>query len=172
MRSPPTSEIPRSTPTVCSTVSPEVSADYLPVLDPVHNTTTHVKVPVRDPNTPLRPGEAMLQPSPYWGDEAIWDSQANVHNPMFDEKGRVWFTSDNSRPVDNPAYCKEGSSHPSAKLFPLATQRPATGHVRSQEHKSSRSSTRVSARTTCSSPRMPTTRCGPAAVEAAEWSAG
>ena len=41
-----------------------------------------------------------------------------MHNPMFDEKGRVWFTSV-IRPPDNPAYCKEGSSHPSAKLFPL-----------------------------------------------------
>ena len=41
-----------------------------------------------------------------------------MHNPMFDEKGRVWFTSV-IRPPDNPAFCKEGSSHPSAKLFPL-----------------------------------------------------
>src|SRR5207248_4675262 len=37
---------------------------------------------------------------------------------MFDEKGRVWFTSV-IRPPENPAFCKEGSSHPSAKLFPL-----------------------------------------------------
>ena len=34
-----------------------------------------------------------MAPSPYWGDEAIWDSQTSTHNPMFDEKGRVWFTS-------------------------------------------------------------------------------
>ena len=39
---------------------------------------------------------------------------------MFDDKGRVWFTS-KIRPNDNPAYCKEGSSLPSAKLFPLNT---------------------------------------------------
>ena len=41
-----------------------------------------------------------------------------MHNPMFDEKGRVWFTSV-IRPPENPAFCKEGSDHPSAKLFPL-----------------------------------------------------
>jgi hypothetical protein len=60
----------------------------------------------------------MLKPSPYWGDEVIWTSKNNVHNPMFDEKGRVWITSA-VRPSANPDFCKEGSSHPSAKLFPL-----------------------------------------------------
>jgi hypothetical protein len=96
--------------------APELSTDNIPVLDPVHHTISHVKMTVRDPKTPA-PGKP-LQPSPYWGDEAIWDSQANMHNPMFDEKGRVWFTSV-IRPPDNPAYCKEGSNHPSAKLFPV-----------------------------------------------------
>ena len=61
----------------------------------------------------------MPQPSPYWGSEAIWTSKNNVHNPMFDERGRVWITSA-VRPAANPAYCREGSSHPSAKLFPIA----------------------------------------------------
>jgi hypothetical protein len=59
----------------------------------------------------------MPQPSPYWGDEAIWNSKTNVHNPMFDEKGRVWITAA-VRPPDNPDFCKEGSDHPSAKAFP------------------------------------------------------
>jgi hypothetical protein len=96
----------------------ELSADYLPVLDPVHNTITQVKLTVRDPNTPRTPA-TMPQPSPYWGEEAIWTSRNNVHNPMFDEKGRVWITSA-VRPAANPEFCKEGSSHPSAKLYPLA----------------------------------------------------
>lgn len=87
------------------------------MLDPLRHTATQVKMPVRDPKTPAP--DAPLRPSPYWGDEAIWDSQANMHNPMFDEKGRVWFTSV-IRPPENPAYCKEGSNHPSAKLFPLS----------------------------------------------------
>jgi hypothetical protein len=60
----------------------------------------------------------MPQPSPYWGDEVMWTSKNNVHNPMFDEKGRVWITSA-VRPSANPDFCKEGSSHPSAKLFPV-----------------------------------------------------
>src|SRR5690606_30832719 len=94
----------------------EASADYLPVLDPVNHSTSQVPLTVRDPNTePADPH--MPQPSPYWGDEPIWNSKANVHNPMLDDRGRVWITAA-VRPPDNPDYCKEGSDHPSAKLFP------------------------------------------------------
>ena len=96
--------------------SPEESRDYLPVLDPVRNTISQVKVLYRDPNTPGQPKP--LRSSAVWGDEAIWDSHTTVHNPMFDERGRVWFTA-RIRPSDNPAFCKEGSSHPSAKLTPV-----------------------------------------------------
>jgi hypothetical protein len=96
----------------------ELSADYLPVLDPEEHTISQVKLTVRDANTPPTT-PLMVQPSPYWGSEPIWTSKNNVHNPMLDEKGRVWLTSA-VRPADNPAYCKEGSDHPSAKLFPIA----------------------------------------------------
>jgi hypothetical protein len=72
---------------------------------------------VRDPNTPPT-SPLMVQPSPYWGSEPIWTSKNNVHNPMFDHRGRVWITSA-VRPPDNPDFCKAGSSHPSAKLFPI-----------------------------------------------------
>ena len=74
----------------------------------------------------------MPQPSPYWGDEAIWTSRNNVHNPMFDDKGRVWITSA-VRPPDNPAFCKAGSTHPSAKLFPLSHRRPSSRRLRSED---------------------------------------
>jgi len=96
--------------------SPEESRDYLPVLDPVHNTISQLKVPYRDPNTPGQPKP--VQPSTFWDDESIWDSHTTVHNPMFDEKGRLWYTS-RIRPAANPAYCKEGSSLISAKLTPV-----------------------------------------------------
>jgi hypothetical protein len=96
--------------------SPEESRDYLPVLDPVHNTISQVKVPYRDPNTPGQPKP--LQASAVWGDEAIWDSHTTVHNPMFDERGRLWFTS-RIRAREDPAYCKAGSSLESAKLTPV-----------------------------------------------------
>jgi hypothetical protein len=97
----------------------EASADYLPVLDPKTNTVSRVPVTLRDPTIPPATPQQVMGPSPYWGTEAIWTSKANVHNPMFDETGRVWITSRVRAPNANPAFCKAGSSHPSAKLFPL-----------------------------------------------------
>jgi hypothetical protein len=96
----------------------ELSHDYLPVLDPVKHAKSQVQLTVRDPNTPPT-SPKMPAPSPYWGSEVIWNSRNNVHNPMFDELGRMWITSA-VRPPENPDYCKEGSTHPSAKLFPIS----------------------------------------------------
>jgi hypothetical protein len=96
----------------------ELSADYLPVLDPVHNTVSRVPLTVRDTTMQPATGPRAGAPSAYWGEENVWSSKANVHNAMLDEKGRVWITSA-IRPADNPAFCKAGSSHPSAKLFPV-----------------------------------------------------
>jgi hypothetical protein len=99
--------------------SPEYSTDFIPILDPVTNTAAEVKIPVRDPKTPTSKDDPMA-PSPYWGADPIWDSQTNSHNPMMDQKGRAWFTSQ-VRPAENPAFCQAGSDHPSAKLFPTKT---------------------------------------------------
>jgi hypothetical protein len=95
----------------------EASADYLPVLDPMRHEATRVPLTVRDSATPPT-NPRMPAPSPYWGDEVIWTSRNNVHNPMFDQRERVWITSA-VRPPDNPAFCRAGSEHPSAKLLPL-----------------------------------------------------
>jgi hypothetical protein len=96
----------------------EASADYLPVLDPKTNTVGRIPVTLRDSSAGPVPPQQVAVPSPYWGTEPIWNSRANVHNPMLDEQGRVWITS-RVRPPPNPDFCKEGSSHPSARLFPL-----------------------------------------------------
>jgi hypothetical protein len=104
--------------------SPEYSTDNMPILDPKTNQVSFFKMPVRDPEMPesLGPGHAgavkPLQPSPYFGDQKIWDTRANNHNSMFDKKGRLWLAA-TVRGMDNPAWCKKGSDHPSAKVFPL-----------------------------------------------------
>lgn len=95
--------------------SPEESRDYLPVLDPVHNSLSRVTIPYRDADTPGQPKP--LQPSPIWGDEAIWDSHTTVHNPMFDATGRLWYTS-RIRGANNPDFCKAGSSLVRRSLLP------------------------------------------------------
>ena len=112
----------------------EESTDLFPVLDPVNHRATHVKMPVRDPATPSSKQNPML-PSPFWGDERIWDSQTSMHNPMLDETARVWFTSRVGAPA-NPDFCKQGSEHPSAKLTPIESSNrhlsmydPKTGKI-------------------------------------------
>src|SRR5437773_3465302 len=112
----------------------EESTDLFPVLDPVGHKATQVKMLVRDPNTPSSK-QNPLTPSPYWGPDPIWDSQTSMHNPMFDERGRVWFTSRVGAP-SNPDFCKKGSEHPSAKLFAveqsnrhLSMYDPKTGKI-------------------------------------------
>ena len=98
----------------------ENSTDNLPEFIPAKDEATQVKIPVRDPKTPSTKDDPMLAPSPYNGPDPIWDSQAVVHNPMYDEQGNVWFTA-RIRPNDNPDFCKKGSDLESAKLFPLNT---------------------------------------------------
>ena len=97
--------------------APEESSDFVPILDPVRNAAAQIRMPVRDPDTPSSK-DNLRGPSPYWGDVPIWDSQTSIHNPMFDEKGRVWFTSRVGAHA-NPAFCKKGSDQASARLFPL-----------------------------------------------------
>jgi hypothetical protein len=114
--------------------APELSTDEFPVLDPVANTATSFHAPVRDEDTPSTVETPPTAPSPYWGEEAIWDSKANAHNPMLDGEGRVWYTAVVRSPANPPAFCGEGSDHPSAQLFPntrsgrqLSMHDPETG---------------------------------------------
>jgi len=99
--------------------STEESTDMVPVLDPNKNAVSQIQHPFRDPKTPssldLPHGH-----SPYWGDAPIWDGHTSIHNPIIDEKARVWFTA-RIRPSANPDFCKTGSDHPSAKVVPLET---------------------------------------------------
>ncbi|HEY5218085.1 MAG TPA: carboxypeptidase-like regulatory domain-containing protein, partial [Pseudolabrys sp.] len=109
--------------------SAEYSTDTIPILDPKTNKVTSFKLPVRD--TAMAPSlgppfhiSAMPEPnapSAYWGEEVIWDSKANNHNSMFDKEGRLWLAA-NVRGPDNPDFCKKGSEHPSAKVFPIDKQ--------------------------------------------------
>jgi hypothetical protein len=97
--------------------SPEESTDNVPVLDPVRHVASVIRHPYRDPKTPSST-DLPRGNSAYWGMEPIWDGRTSIHNPMMDEKGRVWFTA-RIRPAANPDYCKAGGDHPSAKVAPL-----------------------------------------------------
>ena len=91
------------------------SSDILAVLDPRENKTTEIKIPssgpVLDANTPL---------SPVWGNEKIWQRQADPRSVAMDAKGRVWVTARTRAPQQQPAFCKDGSTNKFAKYFPMA----------------------------------------------------
>jgi hypothetical protein len=96
----------------------------MPILDPKTHKVTTFRMPVADPAMPesLGPGHAAtvkpMGPSAYWGEEKLWDTRANNHNAMLDKQGRVWMAA-TVRGRQNPAFCRKGSDHPSAKAFPL-----------------------------------------------------
>jgi hypothetical protein len=101
----------------------EDSTDLVPVLDPVTHTTSQIRLTTRSAVKPRsmfisQHQDFLNQPSPYWGDRSFWGSHTTPHNPMFDHKGRVWFTS-RIREAETPAFCRKGSDHPSAKLYPI-----------------------------------------------------
>ena len=97
----------------------ELSSDFMSVVDPVRNTKAEIPVPVRDADTPYASPQDMSDPSPYWGNEPIWTSKANVHSLMMDGEGRIWTAAVVRAPGNEPAFCKKGSDNPSAKMFPL-----------------------------------------------------
>ena len=96
----------------------EASADYIAVVDPRRNTSSQVRLPVRDPKTPSEAQTPPAQPSPYWGEEVLWTSQANAHSFAMDRQGRVWIAA-RIRPSQTSAFCQQGSNHSSATAFPI-----------------------------------------------------
>ena len=97
--------------------SPELSTDWVPVLDPASNSVDAILMP-SDPAMPTTQDDPIFAPSPYWGADPIWDSRTHNHNPMMDERGRVWFAA-RAKTNANPDFCREGSDHPSAQLMPM-----------------------------------------------------
>jgi hypothetical protein len=95
----------------------EDGSDFMTVLDPVKNSFSQIAIPVT-PGTPMAEPEKVNMPSPYWGDEAVATSHATAHSLMMDSQGRVW-TAAATRDRDNPAFCKKGSTNPSAMILPL-----------------------------------------------------
>jgi hypothetical protein len=95
----------------------EASVDYLTVLDPKSGRTNRLELQLKDPKTPPVPA-FMPKPSVAWGDEATWTSRTSAHSFAMDGKGRVW-TAQKIRQNTTPSFCQQGSSHPSAKAFPI-----------------------------------------------------
>jgi hypothetical protein len=92
-----------------------VSAGHgtLVILDPNTSETSEIEIPTRQPRAevpsrfpPPNP------PSLWWGAERLWNTPAyntsDPHNPMLDNKGRVWLTS--KIRAAEPAWCSDPSN--------------------------------------------------------------
>ena len=96
-------------------------AGTLEVENPLTNESSHIDIPTRVDQKEIAPYLMSLEvgfPSPYFGEQVLWTATNSPHNPMMDEKGRVWVTS-SIRSKADPAYCKEGSNNIFAKYDPL-----------------------------------------------------
>ena len=98
-------------------------AGAISVVDPVENVARDVVIPTRD-DAKAMPGRfpnLQLKPSNFWGDELLFGQgveKADPHNPMMDNKGRLWLTSA-VRDRVNPDYCKNAAQNKYAAYFPL-----------------------------------------------------
>ena len=91
-------------------------------LDPNTNSVRSIEIPVLDnPENPAvsRFAQRFPVPSPFYGDEALWNMPGDPHNPMFDDKGRVWMTT-KVRGNTLPEWCQEGSSNKFAQYYPTS----------------------------------------------------
>ena len=101
----------------------ELGSDDVPVLDPVGNTKSYVPAQVRDADTPSALlANPVIEPSPYFGKEALWNSRFNAHTPTMDAQGRIYFAAQMRSPKKVPDYCGKNSPLRSAQLYPLETK--------------------------------------------------
>ena len=90
------------------------TSDILAVLDPRTNSSTEIRIPSNGPVL-----DAATPRSPTWGDEKIWQRQADPRSVAMDGKGRVWVAARTRAPQQQPAFCTDGAANRFAKYFPM-----------------------------------------------------
>jgi hypothetical protein len=98
----------------------EASADYMPVLDPKTHTVSRVPVTVRDPNTPAARRSRSRAPRRTGGRGDLDQPGERAQPDVRREGARLDHLQGAS--AGQPGLLQGGSSHPSAKLFPLNTR--------------------------------------------------
>ena len=93
----------------------------LTMLDPATHIVREIVIPTRQDASEVQgrfPPPAGA--SPFYGNFYHWGAEqpSDPHNPMPDAQGRIWLTSAIRSPA-NPAWCREGSSNPFARYFPI-----------------------------------------------------
>src|SRR5690606_36443694 len=105
----------------------DIGNDHLTIVDPNTNSARMLKIPTRDEKTWDFWAQEGFQPYRDFGPGPIWSAGANPHNPMMDEHGRVWLTTQVCAGA-NPAWCQEGSDNPYALYYPIRNAGRHTGY--------------------------------------------
>jgi hypothetical protein len=96
----------------------DFTGDSLLWVDPVEHTSGSIPIPVIKPGAPSYIPAKIAAPSPYWGEKVIFNNPVHPHNPMMDQRQRVWMTAA-VRPSPNPEYCKGADGNVFGKNYPL-----------------------------------------------------
>ncbi|MEQ1575920.1 MAG: carboxypeptidase-like regulatory domain-containing protein, partial [Vicinamibacterales bacterium] len=102
----------------------EWSHNSFEILDPRKHTKASLKIPLKDErDRQILRAQAVGQsqipvPSPYWGEEIIWEELLSVVVPHIDSRGYVWYNGRNKAGV-TPDWCRTGSNNPFAKNWPI-----------------------------------------------------
>ncbi len=99
----------------------DLSAGRLEWVDPTEYTKGSFPIPMTHPEdrARMKPWSWPMNeaPSPYWGNELVWDDRTSATEPVMDSKGRVWYGA--TVQADPPDFCKPGSDNAYVKNFPL-----------------------------------------------------
>jgi hypothetical protein len=96
----------------------DFTGDSLLWVDPVEHATGSIPIPVIRPGASSYIPQRVEAPSPYFGEELIFNNPIHPHNPMMDQRQRVWMTAA-VRPAANPEYCQGAGDNPYGRTFPL-----------------------------------------------------
>jgi hypothetical protein len=101
--------------------APDFASAQIWALDPKTNSKSMAQVPLRrESDRPLMKTftpQTVAAPSPYWGNEIVWNDPNFIAMPHMDSKGRIWFHAQTTASL--PDYCKKGSGNPFAEAFPM-----------------------------------------------------
>jgi hypothetical protein len=96
----------------------DIARDQLTILDPVANTARELLIPTLEDRGSMPTNYAQ---SGYIARLGVMDrfNPTNIHNPMMDQDGRVWYTAFLRRRDNQPDWCLEGADNRFAQYFPL-----------------------------------------------------
>ena len=99
----------------------DIARDYLQILDPMTNSSRELYIPTLEDRTTWQPNYQQSGYVSRMGPDGLDRfNPTNIHNPMKDAGGRVWYTA-RLRPANlQPEWCTDGSLNKFAAYFPLA----------------------------------------------------